>query len=85
MLAIWDVERPEIELKIKEPQEKSKAPKPNSVQMKTGPYQLPSLDLLESPAAGSSRKILEEDLTGNAHILEDTLLDFGVAVKVTNI
>ncbi len=76
---------PKIELKIKEPQEKLKAIKPKSVQMKTGTYQLPPLDLLEGPVEGSSRKALQEDLTGNAHILEDTLLDFGVAVKVTNI
>lgn len=74
-----------IELKIKDSAKEIKALKPQSVQMKTGKYQLPSLDLLEAQAIGSARKALEEDLTGNAHILEDTLLDFGVAVKVTNI
>lgn len=62
-----------------------KAVKPKSVQLKSGAYQLPSLGLLDDPAAASSRKVLEEDLTGNAHILEDTLLDFGVSVRVTNI
>ncbi|OGX52056.1 MAG: hypothetical protein A3G37_02505 [Omnitrophica WOR_2 bacterium RIFCSPLOWO2_12_FULL_46_30] len=74
-----------IELKLKPGPQEIKAAKPKSVQLKSGAYQLPSLGLLDDPAAASSRKVLEEDLTGNAHILEDTLLDFGVSVRVTNI
>jgi len=74
-----------IALKIKDSPKEIKAGKPKSVEMKTGTYILPSLDLLESPALGSARKSLEEDLTGNAKILEETLLDFSVLVKVTNI
>lgn len=81
-----DFEGAKIELKIKEQPKEVSAIKPKPVEMKTGgKYQLPSLDLLDDPIAVNSRKALEEDLTGNAHILEDTLLDFGVAVKVTNI
>lgn len=74
-----------IELKLSQGPQEIKALKPKSVQLKSGAYQLPSLGLLDDPAAGSSRKAIEEDLTGNAHILEDTLLDFGVSVRVTNI
>ncbi len=60
-----------------------KLPKARPVQLKTGSYQLPSLDLLDD--APTSRKVLEEDLTGNARILEETLADFAVVAKVTNI
>ena len=74
-----------IELKLNQGPQEIKAVKAKSVQLKSGAYQLPSLGLLDDPAASASRKVLEEDLTGNAHILEDTLLDFGVSVRVTNI
>ncbi|MDP3731422.1 MAG: DNA translocase FtsK, partial [Candidatus Omnitrophota bacterium] len=43
-----------------------------------------SLDLLESPPPLEARQI-KEDLTANARILEDTLDDFGISVKVTDI
>ncbi len=47
-------------------------------------YQKPPLDLLNSPPPLAERKI-KEDLAGSARILEDTLADFGISVKVTNI
>jgi S-DNA-T family DNA segregation ATPase FtsK/SpoIIIE len=47
-------------------------------------YQLPALDLLESPPPLEARQI-KEDLTNNARILEETLEDFGISVKVTDI
>jgi S-DNA-T family DNA segregation ATPase FtsK/SpoIIIE len=47
-------------------------------------YQLPALDLLDSPPPLAERKI-KEDLTGSARILEETLADFGISVKVTDI
>jgi S-DNA-T family DNA segregation ATPase FtsK/SpoIIIE len=47
-------------------------------------YILPSLDLLESPPAFSVRQV-KDDLQTNAHILEDTLSDFGISVRVSNI
>jgi S-DNA-T family DNA segregation ATPase FtsK/SpoIIIE len=47
-------------------------------------YQLPSLDLLDSPPPLAERKI-KEDLAGSARILEDTLADFGISVKVTDV
>jgi len=47
-------------------------------------YNLPTLDLLDSPPPLEERKI-KEDLTANAHVLEETLADFGITVKVTDI
>ncbi len=47
-------------------------------------YQLPPLDLLNSPPQVGPGRI-KEDLTGYARILEDTLADFGIGVKVTDI
>ncbi|RJO65290.1 MAG: DNA translocase FtsK [Candidatus Omnitrophota bacterium] len=52
--------------------------------IKVGDYHLPSVDLLESPPPLGARQI-KEDLTNNAKILEETLEDFGIAVKVTDI
>jgi S-DNA-T family DNA segregation ATPase FtsK/SpoIIIE len=47
-------------------------------------YHLPSLDLLDSPPPLEVRQI-KEDLTNNARILEDTLADFSITVKVADI
>ena len=47
-------------------------------------YVLPSLDLLDSPPPVSMRQI-KDDLTENAKILEDTLNDFGISVRVADI
>lgn len=49
-----------------------------------GDYKLPTLDLLDSPPPEAQR-ILGEDLDASARILEDTLRDFGIEVKVVNI
>src|SRR3989338_8306426 len=80
--------KPALELTVKinnQPKEKT-APHHRPVQLKTNNgYQLPSLDLLDDVPVVSSKKNLEDDLTANAHILEDTLVDFGVSARVTNI
>ncbi|MDD5291651.1 MAG: DNA translocase FtsK [Candidatus Omnitrophica bacterium] len=47
-------------------------------------YILPALDLLESPPPFSARHI-KDDLAANAHILEDTLSDFGISVRVSDV
>ena len=47
-----------------------------------GDYKLPDLNLLDSPPPLEERKITE-DLNANAKILEETLRDFGIEVKVT--
>ncbi|MEW5758455.1 MAG: DNA translocase FtsK [Candidatus Omnitrophota bacterium] len=51
---------------------------------KIGDYKLPSIDLLESPPPVGARQV-KEDLESNARILEDTLSDFNLMVKVTDI
>ncbi len=73
-------------IKIKEPasQEEAELPKPKQVVTKSGDYHLPSLDLLDSPPPLEARQI-KEDLTNNARILQETLEDFGISVKVTDI
>jgi len=73
--------KPKIEIKTKLAVSETKI-KPQEV--KIGDYHLPSLDLLESPPPFEARQI-KEDLTANARILEDTLDDFGISVKVTDI
>jgi S-DNA-T family DNA segregation ATPase FtsK/SpoIIIE len=49
-----------------------------------GEYHLPSVDLLKDPPIVSDNKI-QERLMGEAKILEETLGDFGVNVKVVDI
>lgn len=51
---------------------------------KIGDYHLPNLELLDSPPPLEARQI-KEDLEANARILEDTLEDFGISAKVTDI
>lgn len=60
----------------------SESPKP--MRAVTGEYKLPGLDLLDSPPPLESRKI-EDDLEGNARILEETLADFDIEAKVVEI
>lgn len=47
-----------------------------------GDYKLPPLDLLNSPPPLAERHI-ENDIDNNLRILEETLRDFGIEVKVT--
>jgi len=50
----------------------------------TNGFQLPSLDLLDTPPPLSQRQ-LTEDLHVNAKIVEDTLRDFGIEARCVNI
>jgi S-DNA-T family DNA segregation ATPase FtsK/SpoIIIE len=65
-------------LEAAEPKTKPQEP------LKIGDYHLPSLDLLDSPPPLEARQI-KEDLTQNARVLEETLDDFGITVKITDI
>lgn len=56
------------------------APPPGEI----GDYKLPALDLLDSPPPIEERKI-KESLELSANILEDTLRDFGIEVKVADV
>lgn len=77
---------PKLNIFIKTPKpEPAKEIKPKqSRQLKIGDYTLPSLDLLESPPPMAERQI-KDDLQASARILEETLGDFGISVKVTDI
>lgn len=52
------------------------------VKRAVGNYKLPDLSLLDSPPPLEERKITD-DLNASARILEETLRDFGIEVKVT--
>ncbi|MDD5618595.1 MAG: DNA translocase FtsK [Candidatus Omnitrophica bacterium] len=84
-----DIAKPNIqiakpELKIKEKLTAKEPEGESAKEVSDENYVLPSLDLLESPPPFSMRQI-KDDLQANAHILEDTLSDFGISVKVVNI
>jgi len=74
-------EKEEVNPKVLEEKEPEKV---KIIEKRTEGYQIPSLDLLESPPSLSERKI-KEDLTLNAKILEETLADFGISAKVTDV
>ena len=74
--------KPKVKIKTDTPVSSESRIKPRLV--KIGDYHLPPLDLLDSPPPLEARQI-KEDLTNNARILEETLDDFGITVKVTDI
>ena len=74
--------KPKIQVKAK-PQEIA-GPKARPQELKIGDYHLPSLDLLDSPPPLEARQI-KEDLEASARILEETLEDFNISAKVTDI
>jgi len=74
--------KPNIQIKDKPPA--INETKIRQQELKIGDYHLPALDLLESPPPFEARQI-KEDLKGNARILEETLEDFAISAKVTDI
>ena len=58
--------------------------KPQIPPREAGDYKMPSLDLLDSPPPIEERKI-KESLESAANILEDTLRDFGIEVKIADV
>jgi len=75
--------KPKIQIKTKLAEElPAERIKPKEIII--GDYHLPNLDLLDSPPPIEARQI-KEDLHANARILEETLGDFGISVKVTDI
>jgi S-DNA-T family DNA segregation ATPase FtsK/SpoIIIE len=68
--------KPKIKTKPKKKTAKIFAPK------FVGDYKLPPLDLLTTPPPLEERMI-QDDLEGNSRILEETLRDFNIEVKVT--
>jgi S-DNA-T family DNA segregation ATPase FtsK/SpoIIIE len=74
--------KPKIQIKTKPTDFVEQKVKPQ--ELKIGDYHLPSLDLLDSPPPLEARQI-KDDLEANARILEDTLEDFAISAKVTDI
>jgi len=74
--------KPKIQIKLKE--HKEPQPKVKAVETKVGDYHLPSFEFLDSPPPLEARQI-KEDLQASARILEETLEDFGISAKVTDI
>lgn len=63
---------------------KREEPKPVAVKITkriVGDYKMPDLSLLDSPPPFEERKI-KDDLDANARILQETLSDFGIEVKI---
>ena len=75
--------KPKIQIQVK-PQASPQELKIKSQDLKIGDYHLPVLDLLDAPPPLESRQI-KEDLANNARVLEETLGDFGISAKVTDI
>jgi S-DNA-T family DNA segregation ATPase FtsK/SpoIIIE len=76
--------KPKVKIKADTDNSADISEKKKNQAVKIGDYHLPSLDLLDSPPPLEARQI-KEDLTNNARILEETLDDFGITVKVTDI
>ncbi len=76
---IFSKEKPELR-----PAPKPAPVKPKAKPIEEGDYELPSMDLLQSPVAldGSKQK---ENLEESSRILEDTLSDFGIDAKVVEV
>jgi S-DNA-T family DNA segregation ATPase FtsK/SpoIIIE len=71
-----------IQIKTKPEAVKEAKLKPKEV--KIGDYILPGLGLLDSAPAPETR-LIKDNLKENAQVLEDTLEDFGISTKVTDI
>ncbi|MFA5339643.1 MAG: DNA translocase FtsK [Candidatus Omnitrophota bacterium] len=62
--------------------EESKPAQVKVVKQVVGNYKLPDMSLLDSPPPLEERKI-SDDLDASAKVLEETLADFGIEVKIT--
>ncbi|MFA7283255.1 MAG: DNA translocase FtsK [Candidatus Omnitrophota bacterium] len=75
---------PKAKIQIKPPVRTEEA-KVKMSELKIGDYHLPSVDLLEVSSQAADSKQVKEDLESCARTLEDTLDDFGISAKVTDI
>ena len=71
-------------IKVNKPKQETAEIKARPQELKVGDYHLPTIDLLESPPPLEARQI-KDDLASNARILEETLEDFAIQAKVTDI
>ncbi|MCG2713500.1 MAG: DNA translocase FtsK [Candidatus Omnitrophica bacterium] len=75
--------QPKVNIQFKGKPQEEKI-KQKSSELKIGDYHLPSINLLDEPPAPDTKQI-KEDLEASARTLEDTLEDFGILAKVTDI
>ncbi len=75
---------PKLKIQIKNNKPPAEEIKLKSSDLKIGDYHLPSVDLLDTPAPSDNRQ-MKEDLEDCARTLENTLEDFGITAKVTDI
>ncbi|MCM8797722.1 MAG: DNA translocase FtsK [Candidatus Omnitrophica bacterium] len=75
---------PKVKIQIKTAKPEPAEIKAKPQEIKIGNYRLPTLDLLDNPPILESRQT-KEDLEANARVLEETLDDFGISAKVTDI
>ena len=73
--------KPKIQIKARPESDEAKV---KAKELKIGDYHLPTVDLLDE-APGPDTRQMKEDLEASARILEDTLTDFGIVAKVTDI
>lgn len=71
-------------IQIKEKPEIAQEAKSRPQELKIGDYVLPSVDLLDVAPAFEERQI-KDNLKANAQVLEETLDDFGISARVTDI
>jgi len=78
--------RPKIQIKDRQQSDglasNSQSHRPR--ELKIGDYHLPSVELLDQPPPPDTRQ-MKEDLESSARTLEETLEDFGIIAKVTDI
>ena len=76
---------PKPQIRIAVPQPKEERPMTMNEQPQTvGEYHLPTLDLLKEPPPVSTRKV-QDDLEMGAKVLEQTLAEFDVMVRVADV
>ncbi|MEI6631073.1 MAG: DNA translocase FtsK [bacterium] len=83
-IALSDATLIKTKIQIKAKPQETVEPKVRPQELKVGDYHFPSLDLLDSPPPLEARQI-KDDLEANARILEETLEDFNISAKVTDI
>ncbi len=72
------------QIRVAQPVKEDRPPIRDTKPIVIGEYHLPTLDLLKDAPAVSSSK-LEDDLSLGAKILEETLAEFGVIVRVADV
>ncbi|MFH1093842.1 MAG: DNA translocase FtsK [Candidatus Omnitrophota bacterium] len=81
---IQSVRKPKLVIKKPKFLQANKKPARVQTQKFVGDYKLPPLDLLTTPPPIEERTI-KDDLEGNSKILEETLRDFNIEVKVVEV